>query len=106
MQRRGALPGAGCAQGVQGTGERPCMGMECTVTHVCETQASRVWSPPCPQGLLCGPGRVLFLPHLQASGGMCTEPTGQQGPRGAGCQINPCPPPLQSWQKFELGVGT
>lgn len=45
--------------GGEGAGERPCMGMGHTMTHahVCVTQASHVWSPPCPQGPLPGPGR-------------------------------------------------
>lgn len=47
---------------------------------------------PAPGACRLDLARVLFPPLLEASGGMCTEPIIQDGPWGAGCQINPCTP--------------
>lgn len=62
-------------------------------TRVCDTAVTCV-EPSLPPDRACcaGLAGVLFPPLLEASGGMCTEPIIQDGPWGAGCQINPCTP--------------
>lgn len=65
------------------------MGVKLTMSHpcVCDTGITCV-EPSLQAAAWAWPGS-LRPPLLEASGGMCTEPIIQDGPWGAGCQINP-----------------